>query len=116
MGLDFIRRTTPSFARVLDRRAIELRTPQLFSRDMPIVSRTASADVCSGAKVMQGEKVLLRVIKGKVIAQRGNLVIAECANPPAEFAAHLGAGAGVAQGEIKSVQPISQTVEIGICD
>ena len=29
---------------------------------------------------------------------------------------HLQAGAGIAQGEIKSLQPISQTVEIGICD
>lgn len=116
MGLDFIRRTAPTFTRVLDRRAVEMRTPKLFSRDMPIVSRTASADICAGAKVAQGERVLLRVMKDKVIAQRDNFVIAECPNAPAEFVAHLRAGAGVAQGEIKSVQPISQTLEIGICD
>jgi hypothetical protein len=68
MGLDFIRRTTPTFVRVLDRRAVEMRTPKLFSRDMPIVSRTAIADVCGGAKVAQGERVLLRMMKGKVVA------------------------------------------------
>jgi len=116
MGLDFIRRTTPSFTRVLDRRAVEMRTPKLFSRDIPIVSRTAIADMCGGAKVAEGERVLLRVMKDKVVAQRGNLVIAECANPPAEFLAHLRAGAGVARGEIKSLQSISQTMEIGFCD
>jgi hypothetical protein len=77
MGLDFIRRTTPSFTRVLDRRAIEMRTPKLFSRDMPIISRAAVADICGGAAVVQGERVLLRVMKDKVVAQRGNLVIAE---------------------------------------
>lgn len=116
MGLDFIRMTAPSFTRVLDRRAVEMRTPRLFSHDMPIVSRTVSADICAGAKVAPGEKVILRAIKDKVIAQRDNLMIAECKNPPAEFVAHLRAGAGVAEGEIKSLQPISQTVEIGICD
>ena len=116
MGLDYIRTTAPSFRRVLDRRLVEMRSPELFTRDMPIVSRTATADICSGAKVAAGEKVLLRVIKDTVIVQRANFVIAECLNPPAEFVTHLREGAGVAQGEIKSLQPISQTVEIGICD
>jgi hypothetical protein len=116
MGLDFIRATTPSFNRVLDRRLVEMRSPKLFTRDMPTVSRTASADILGGVKVTAGERVLLRVIKNKVIVQRENLVIAECANPPAEFFAHLRAGADIAEGEIKSLQPISQTVEIGICD
>jgi hypothetical protein len=116
MGLDFIRATTPSFNRVLDRRFVEMHSPKLFTRDMPVASRTASADICGGAKVAPGEKVLLRVMKDKVVVQRDNLVIAECVNPPAEFVAHLRAGAGVAEGEIKSLQHISQTVEIGICD
>jgi len=116
MGLDFIRATTPSFNRVLDRRLVEMHSPKLFIRDMPIVSRTASADICGRAKVAAGEKVLLRVIRDKVIVQRETLVIAECTNPPAEFVAHLRAGAGVAEAEIMSLQPISQTVEIGICD
>jgi hypothetical protein len=116
MGLDFIRATTPSFNRVLDRRLVEMHSPKLFTPDMSIVSRTASADICGGAKIAAGEKVILRVIKDKVIVQRENLAIAECANPPAELVTHLRAGAGVAEGEVKSVRPISQTLEIGICD
>jgi hypothetical protein len=116
MGLDFIRRTAPSFNRVLDRRLVEMHTPTFFSRDMRVVSRTVCADICGDAAVTPGEKVLIRVIKGKVIVQRQNVVIAECSNAPAEFVAHLRAGAGIAEGEIKSLQPISQTVEIGICD
>ncbi len=101
---------------MLDRRLVEMHSPKLFSRDIPIVSRTACADICGGATVTPGEKVLLRVVKNKVIVQRMNVVIAECPNAPAEFVAHLRAGAGIAEGEIKSLQPISQTVEIGICD
>ncbi len=59
---------------------------------------------------------MLRLVKDKVIVQRLNTIIAECPYAPAEFIAHLREGAGVAEGEIISVQPISQTVEIGICD
>jgi hypothetical protein len=68
VGLDFIRATTPSFNRMLDRRLVEMRSPKLFTLDMPIVSRSASADICGGAKVAAGEKILLRLIKGRVRA------------------------------------------------
>ena len=116
MGLDFIRAAAPSFNRMLDRRLVEMHSPKLFGRELPIASRTASADVCGGAKVSEGEPALLRLMNDKIVVQRGNLVIAECPDPPTEFLAHLRAGAGVAKGEIKSVQPISQTIEIGICE
>ncbi len=116
MGLDFIRTAAPSFNRVLDRRLVEMHSPTLFSRDAPIVSRTARADVCGDAIVTPGEKVILRVVKDKVIVQRFNTVIAECLNAPAEFVAILRSGAGIAEGEVTSVQSISQTLEIGICE
>jgi hypothetical protein len=116
MGLDFIRRTTPSFNRVLDRRAIELRTPKLFNHEMPIVARTVRADICGDVSVANGDKVMLRAMKEKVVVQRGNVVIAECPNPPTDFVTRLREGAGIAPGEIKSLQPISQTVEVGFCE
>ncbi|MBU6464280.1 MAG: hypothetical protein KGL35_28100 [Bradyrhizobium sp.] len=58
-----------------------------------------------------GEKVMLRVINNGVIVQRLNAVIAECPDVPAEFVAILRSGAGIAEGEITSIQPISQTLE-----
>jgi hypothetical protein len=116
MGLDFIRTAAPGFNRVLDRRLVEMHSPKLFTHDMPIVSRSARADICGDTSVTPGEKVLLRFVKDKVIVQRLNTIIAECPNAPVEFIAHLCAGAGIAEGEITSVQPISQTLEIAICD
>jgi len=116
MGLDFIRNAAPGFNRVLDRRLVEMHSPTLFSRDVPMIARTARADMCGDVKVTLGEKVLLRVVNNKVIVQRLNAVIAVCPNAPSEFIAILRSGAGIAEGEITSVQPISQTVEIGICE
>ena len=115
MGVDFIRKILPQFQRALDRRAVELRTPKLFTRDVPEVSRTARADICHDAQIALGEKVLLRLVGDKLIAQRDNLIVAEFSNPPAEFVSHLRSGAGVGEGEVKSVQPLSQAVEIAIC-
>ncbi|SDT42304.1 hypothetical protein [Bradyrhizobium canariense] len=116
MGLDFIRTAAPGFNRVLDRRLVELNSPTLFSRDVPVFSRTARADMRDDVAVTLGEKVMLRVINNKVIVQRLNAVIAECPNAPAELVAILRSGAGIAEGEITSVQPISQTLEVGICE
>lgn len=116
MGLDFIRNAAPAFNRVLDRRLVEMHSPTLFSRDLPIRSRTARADMCGDVSVTLGEKVLLRVVNNKVIVQRLNVVIAECPNAPSEFIAILRSGAGICEGEITSVQPISQTLEVGICE
>ena len=75
MGLDFIRNAAPGFNRVLDRRLVEMHSPTLFSRDVPIIARTARADMCGDVKVTLGEKVLLRVVNNKVIVQRLNAEI-----------------------------------------
>lgn len=116
MGLDFIRNAAPNFNRVLDRRLVEMHSPTLFSRDVPIVSRTARAELYGETTVQRGEKVLLRIVQDKVIVLRKNTIIAKCPNAPAGFIAHLRAGAGIAEGKVISVQPISQTLEIGLCD
>jgi len=116
MGVDFIRKTAPSFRRSLDRRSVALRTPKLFTRDIPVVSRTARANICHSATMAPGEKVLLRLNGQKLVAQRDNLIVAEFSNPPAELLNQIQCGAGVGEGEVKSVNPLSETVEIGICD
>ncbi len=116
MGVDFVKKAAPSFHKSLDRRAVELRTPTLFNRDTPSVARFASAEICGGSKISLGEKVHLRIVNKKLIAQRDNVVIAEFPAPPTEFFNHVEAGAGIEKGEIKAVHDLSQTVEIGFCD
>jgi hypothetical protein len=106
----------PSFKKALDRRAIELRTPRLFFHDIPLVARTASAEICNDSRFKIGDKLLLRMMAERLIAQRDNLVVANFPNPPAEFLNHIRAGAGVARGEVKTVHSLSNQVEIGFCE
>jgi hypothetical protein len=116
MGLDFIRNAAPSFNRVLDRRLVEMNSPKLFTRNVPIVSRSARAELCGETNATLGEKLLLRIADGKVIVQRQGTVIAECPSPPDGWLSHLRASAGICDCEVTSVQPLSQTLEIEICE
>ena len=116
MGLDFLKKVAPSFNKALDRRAVELRTPGLFSRDAPLVARSASAEICHGSPFKVGERVLLRIISELAVVQRENLVVANFSNAPAEFLNHIRAGAGVAIGEVTAVHTLSEKVEIAFCE
>ncbi|MEQ8694885.1 MAG: hypothetical protein RIC85_06215 [Gammaproteobacteria bacterium] len=116
MGIDFLRRAAPSFHRALDRQAIALRTPTLFTSDIPMVARTASADLCVGSQVYIGERVVLRLLDKKLVAQRDNHVIAEFANPPAEYVARVEAGGSFEVGEVKSIRSLSEEVEVAFCE
>ena len=116
MGLVFIKKGAPSFHKALDRRAVELRTPTLFNRDTPSVSRSASAEIRKGCTITLGEKIFLRILNRKLIAQHDNMVVAEFSAPPAEFFGQVESGAGIAKGVVKAVHDLSQTVEIGFCE
>lgn len=116
MGIDFLRRSAPSFHRALDRQAVALRTPTLFSSDIPDVARTASADICDAAPVGVGERLLIRVLDQKLVGQRENLVVLQFENPPAEYLARVQAGAGVELGEVKAIRPLSGVAEVALCD
>jgi hypothetical protein len=116
MGLDFIRRCAPSFHGALDRRAIELNTPTLFSNDVNCIARTAEAELRNGYVVMAGEKMFLRLVGEKLVLQKANVVVAELCNPPVEFSNFVRAGCGIASAEIKTVHPLSGVAEVSLCE
>src|SRR5262249_28930030 len=116
MGLDFIRTVAPSFKKALDRRAVMLRSPGLFTRDIPLVARSASADVCHNARFSIYEKVILRLVTDKVVIQRDNIIAGTFSNPPTEFVEHIRAGAGIARGQVKAVHELSGKMEVEICE
>jgi hypothetical protein len=116
MGLDFIRRCAPSFHRALDRRAIELNTPTLFSNNVSCIARTAAAELRKGYVVAAGEKIFLRLTGEQLVLQKANAVIAVLPNPPTEFCNFVRAGCGIATVEIMTVHPLSGVVEVSLCE
>lgn len=116
MGLDFIRRCAPAFHRALDRRAIEMRTPTLFSSDVTSVARTAQAEIREGTRLKVGERLLVRALDATLVVQRANIIVAKLSNPPAEYVQFVQLGCGIACAEVKAVHPLSGIAEISLCE
>ena len=116
MGIDFLKRTAPSYQRALDRRAIELREPQVLASNLPPSARTATAELREGAALVLGERILLRWLGDQLVVQRETRVAATFGNPPAELLARVAQSGGVEIGVVQAVRPISGEVEISLCD
>jgi hypothetical protein len=115
MGLDFIRKTAPSFHKGLDQKRIELATPTLFTQHPASAPRTYAARVRRGEAVANGEKLGVRLEGGCVIALRGLDPIATIDNPPAELVEALSAAHGEACGIVQEIHDIASVAEISVC-
>ena len=115
MGLDFIRKTAPSFHKGLDQRRIELATPTLFTHLPAHAPRTYAAHVQSGTVLASGEKLGVRLDGDRVVALRGLDPIATIDNPPAELIEALSAAHGEACGVVQDVHEIAHVAELIVC-
>lgn len=118
MGTDFLKRIGKSFHRALDKGEVALRTPTLLTPSIGGVSRTARANICKKADVATGERILVRVIEGRVVGQReGEVeVVLEFTEPPAECVERLNQCGGIEIGQVSVVHPISKAVEVEFLD
>ena len=116
MGTDFLNRMKNSYHRVLDRRAVALRTPTLLDADVTCVNRTARGKIRNAATVKEGEHVMIREKEGQVVVQRGHEIIIELEKPPADYADRIRKAGGILEGEVTVVSPISQTAEVSFCE
>lgn len=114
MGVDFIRKTTHSFHKGLDRKRIELGTPDLFTQQPATVSRTYAANVREGVIVKIGDELIVRFDGEQVIAFRGLDPVATFIELPAEPVKALIASHGVACGVIQQVHAVARTVELNL--
>ncbi len=115
MGTDFLRRCAPSFRKGLDRRRIELGTPDLFSRKLEGKPRAYAASVQGGVRLAQGDKLSVCLRGNHVVALRGLCPVAEISDPPAELVSGLTASFGEACGEVQIVHEMALIAEITVC-
>jgi hypothetical protein len=114
MGTDFLKRINKSFHRALDQGEVALRTPTLLTPSIGGVSRTARAKICKKADIATGERVMVRMIEGRVVGQREGEVeiVLEFTDPPAECVERLNQCGGIEIGQVSVVHPISEAVEV----
>jgi hypothetical protein len=115
MGIDFIRKCAPAFRKGLDRRRVELGTPDLFSRKLERKPRAYAASVQSGERLAEGDKLSVCLKGNQVLALRGLSPVAQIRNPPTELVMGLQASFGEACGEVQSVHEMACIAEITLC-
>ena len=115
MGLDFIRKAAKPFDKGLDHSLVELATPGLFTVQPDCQPRTYAAAIQSGKELSYGEELNIRLINGKVVAQKGIDTVAEIDSPPRDLVEALMKSYGVAQGKVQDVYEMADTAEIAVC-
>ena len=83
MGVDFIRKTAPSFKKSWAQHRQELETPDLFTAEPDCITNTAPADICDLARLSEGDTVTVQLIDdSRLVALRGLDEVASFNNPP----------------------------------
>lgn len=115
MGIDFIRKAAPSFRKGLDRRRIELATPNLFTQQPTSAPRAYAAQLRGDKPLAVGEKLGVRLDGQNVLATRGLDLVAVFKSPTAELKSALSASFGEACGTVQAVHSAAWIAEITVC-
>lgn len=113
MGMDFIRKAAKSFHKGLDAGRVRLGTRCLFTQEPASSPRAYAADLRTGQRAEEGEKLSVRVERHNVIALRGLDPIATFKTPGGLQEA-LTQSHGEACGTVKAVHQLAGVVEISL--
>jgi hypothetical protein len=115
MGLDFLRKIARPFKKGLDRRRVELGTPDLFSRTLQSKPRSYAASVHTGQCLVPGESLSVCLADDQVFALRGLCPVARVNSPPTELIQALRESFGEGSGVVQVFHEIAAVAEITIC-
>ena len=115
MGAEFLKRTRPSHVKSIDTGRVKLGTPNLFTQTPVEQSRCAVATLKHGAKLAVGETLIVEPNGAELIASRGNNEVARIKSPSADVVRAICSRGGVAKGEVRRINKLSNTVDISLC-
>ena len=82
MGAEFLKKINRSYRRHINKKRAELARADLFTQTPKEKPRCALAFVSSGAKLNDGDYLIIETKGQRPLASKGNSVVAEFANPP----------------------------------
>lgn len=114
MGTEFLMKTGNAYRKYLDKKLMNLKTPNLFTRVPNTQPRSAIAKASGEATLVCGEQLIVETRRNHLVAARGSSVVAQFTNPPTDIIAAINASGGKACGTIQKVNQLSGTFEISI--
>lgn len=115
MGSEWERKRAQGFKKGLDKRLVELGTPNLFTQQPERAARTVAADIAEGTSVEEGQSLTVQKIGSRLAVMRGLQEIGELLNPPSEIISAIEGSFGVAKGIVRAFHEEAAVAEIAIC-
>jgi hypothetical protein len=114
MGAEELKKRRPSHDKYINRQAVALATPDLFTRTPEDQPRSCVASIGPDITVEIGESFIIEPTETGMLGRRGNSVVLNFTRPPDDILKAVRSGASVATGEIKRINKLSRTVEVMI--
>ncbi len=115
MGSEWERKRAEGFKKGLDKRLVELGTPNLFTQQPERAARIVAADIAAGLSVKEGQYLIVQKIGNRLAVMRGLQEIGELSNPPSEIIGAVERSFGMARGIIHAFHEEAAVAEISIC-
>jgi hypothetical protein len=114
MGAEELTKRRQSHDKYIDRRRVELATPDLFTQMPENQSRSCVGTLIGDAAVSVGESLVIEAADNSLLARRGNSIVLTISDPPVDVLTAVRTGAGVASGTVQHVYKLSRNVQVTI--
>jgi hypothetical protein len=113
MGLDFIRRSAPSFKKSWNNGRKELATPNLFTRTAGARSRSVVAKSDESSEALSpGSQITVASSGSELVMLKGNRRVGAALSAPADVIKGIKEAGGVAVGTVGTYHPLSKSFDV----
>jgi hypothetical protein len=115
MGSEWERKRAEGYKKRLDKRLVELGTPNLFTQQPERAPRVAAADIVDGASVSPTQDIVIQKIGDRLAVMCGLEEVGQLSNPHAEIVSAVEKSFGMARGVVQVFHEDASIAEISIC-
>jgi len=115
MGSEWERKRAEAYKKRLDKKLVTLGTPNLFTQEPQRAPRIAAADIMEGARLKNGETLVIQKIGNKLALMSGLKEVGQLRNPHTEIISAVEKSFGVAKGVVKTLHEDACVAEISVC-
>jgi len=115
MGSEWERKRAEGFKKRLDKRLVELGTPNLFTQQPERAPRVSAADIADGALVRATQDIVIQKIGDRLAVMCGLQEVGQLSNPHPEIVSAVENSFGVARGIVQVFHQEASIAEISIC-
>ncbi len=115
MGSEWERKRAEGYKKRLDKRLVELGTPNLFTLQPERAPRVAAADIADGMSVSPAQNIVIQKIGERLAVICGLQEVGQLSNPHPEIVCAIEKSFGLAKGIVQVFHEEASIAEISLC-